>query len=161
MKRAFWMITAAAAVAAGLAVQPVRADNAGVKAGFLTCNVSSGWGFVLGSSRDLNCTYSDNNGTMERYSGRIDKIGVDIGYVHGGVVAWAVIAPTGNVAKGALAGKFVGVTGGATVGVGAGANVLVGGSDRSISLQPVSFEGNVGLNVAAGVAAVSLESATE
>jgi len=155
----FWLAAAAAAVAAVMAGQPARADEAGVKAGFLTCNVSSGWGFVFGATRDLNCTYADNNGSTERYAGHINDFGVDIGYIHGGVVAWAVLAPTANIGKGALAGTFVGVTAGATPGVGGNASVLVGGSDKSISLQPLSIQGNVGLNVAAGVASIVLQAA--
>jgi hypothetical protein len=146
----------AAVVVAGLAGQPASADNA-VKAGALTCDVAGGWGIVFGSTHDLNCTYADNNGQTERYTGRIDKFGVDLGYHAGGIIAWAVLAPTQNVGKGALAGTYVGVTGGAAVGVGAQANVLVGGSGQTISLQPVSVEGMTGLNVAAGVAQIVLK----
>ena len=154
-----WKIgLAAAAIAAGLSMQPAAAQT-GVKAGVLTCDVASGWGIVFGSTRDLQCTYSDNNGTIERYTGHIDKFGVDLGYHGAGVVAWAVLAPTGNIAKGAIAGTYAGVTAGAAVGVGPGANLLVGGSDRTISLQPLSFEGMTGVNVAAGVAQIVLAAA--
>jgi hypothetical protein len=52
-----------------------------------------------------------------------------------------------------------GATASATVGVGLGANVLIGGLDKSIALQPLSVEGNRGLNVAAGVGAISLTAA--
>ncbi len=157
-----WKIGLAAAtviVAAGLSGQPARSQPSGVKAGVLTCNVSSGWGFVFGSTRDLRCTYAPGNGTVEHYTGRIEKFGVDIGYHGGGVIAWAVLAPTANIAKGALAGSYGGATGGAAVGVGAGANVLVGGSQRTISLQPLSIEGTTGINVAAGVAQMTLRPA--
>jgi hypothetical protein len=41
--------------------------------------------------------------------------------------------------------------------VGAGANVLVGGSSKQITLQPVSVEGSVGLNAAAGIGVVELQ----
>ena len=156
MTKKLLLAVAAVAIAAELSGVPARAENAGVKTGFLTCDVGSGWGFVFGSTRDLKCTYSDSNGTTERYTGHIDKFGVDVGYVHGGVMAWAVFAPTGDVAKGALAGAYGGVTGGATVGVGGNANVLVGGNNKTISLQPVSIEGNTGLNVAAGIGAITL-----
>lgn len=134
-----------------------RADHgSGVKIGMLTCNVASGWGFVFGSSRDLKCEFSNPAGHSERYTGQISKFGIDIGYVQSGVIAWGVIAPTSNLAPGALAGDYGGVTGGASVGVGIDANVLLGGFDKSISLQPVSIEGNTGLNVAAGIASMSL-----
>ncbi len=134
---------------------PARAQG-GAQIGTLNCNVASGWGFVFGSSRALRCTFAPASGRAEHYSGSIQRFGVDIGFTQAGVLVWAVLAPTSNLAPGALAGNFVGATGSATVGVGAGANVLVGGSNRTISLQPVSFEGSTGLNVAAGIGAISL-----
>jgi hypothetical protein len=70
-----------------------------------------------------------------------------------------VFAPTANLAPGSLVGDFAGATASATVGVGAGANVLIGGSNRTISLQPLSIEGNTGLNVAAGIASITLHTA--
>ena len=85
---------------------------------------------------------------------RSTNFGVDIGYTQGGVLLWGVFAPSANLAPGGLSGNYVGATGSATVG--AGANVLVGGSNRTISLQPLSIEGNTGLNVAAGIGAISL-----
>ena len=133
---------------------PAQAQG-GAQVGTLTCNVASGWGFVFGSSRALRCTFA-GSGRTEHYAGTIQRFGVDIGFTQAGVLVWAVLAPTSNMAPGALAGNFVGATGSATVGVGAGANVLVGGSNRTISLQPVSFEGSTGLNVAAGIGAINL-----
>jgi hypothetical protein len=140
--------------ALGLA-DPAHADD-GVKAGVLTCNVDSGWGFVFGSSRGLKCTYAAGAKASERYSGNITKFGVDIGYTQGGVIVWVVVAPTTSLAPGALAGDYAGVSGSASIGVGVGANVLLGGFKNSISLQPLSVEGMQGLNVAGGIAAVSL-----
>jgi hypothetical protein len=128
----------------------------GVRIGTLTCSVAGGWGFVFGSSKAIRCTLAPGGGRPEHYAGSINKFGVDIGYTQGGVLVWGVFAPTANLAPGALSGNYVGATGSATVGVGAGANVLVGGSNRTISLQPVSIEGNTGLNVAAGIGAMSL-----
>ena len=144
-------------LAAGLAAQgtPAHAQS-GVRVGTLNCNVAGGWGFILGSSKALRCTFSPGPGHPERYAGSITKIGVDIGYTKGGVLIWGVFAPTNNIGAGALSGSFAGATGSATVGVGAGANVLIGGSNRSISLQPVSIEGNTGLNVAAGIGSITL-----
>jgi hypothetical protein len=130
--------------------------QANVQIGTLTCNVAGGWGFVFGSSKAVRCTFARTAGRPEHYTGSINKFGVDIGYTQGGVLVWGVFAPSGSLAPGALSGNYVGATGSATVGVGAGANVLVGGSNRTISLQPVSIEGNTGLNVAAGVASMSL-----
>ena len=132
------------------------AQAQGVRAGVLTCNVSSGFGFIFGSSKAVNCTFAPAGGAPQHYVGSIDKFGVDIGYTSGGVLVWTVLAPTTSPAPGALAGSYGGATASATAGVGVGANVLVGGSGSTISLQPVSIEGNTGLNVAAGVAALTL-----
>ncbi len=146
------------AAAASLAVvSSASADPTGVKAGVLSCDVSGGWGFVFGSSKDMNCTFSPASGPSERYAGTINKYGVDIGFTKGGVMVWAVFAP-GALASGALAGNYGGVTAGAAVGVGANAHALVGGANN-VTLQPLSIEGQTGLNVAAGVAGVTLTAA--
>ena len=139
-----------------LAVNTPASAEVSVKAGFLTCQVDSGWSFIFGSSRKLHCTYS-GSGRVERYEGDIKKFGVDVGYVQGGVIVWGVLAPTISLAPGALAGDYGGVTAGASVGIGGNVNFLVGGSNNTISLQPLSVEGTQGLNVAAGIAAVSLQ----
>ncbi len=160
MTRKLSLALAAAVVALGAMTWGTPAPaQSGVKAGVLTCNVSSGWGFVFGSSRSLRCTYSPKPGVAEHYAGTIKKFGVDIGYVSSAVIVWGVIAPTADVGPGALAGDYAGVTGSAAVGVGAGANVLVGGSNKQFTLQPVSIEGQQGLNVAAGIGAITLRHA--
>ena len=149
-----------AALASGAAMAQTASLPTGLKAGYLNCNEASGWGFVVGSSRALKCTYTSNSGATERYVGSITKLGVDIGYVSGGVMLWAVLAPTSDPGNGALAGSYVGVTAGASVAGGGSADVLVGGSDRSISLQPISIEGTTGLNLAAGFAGIELKPAS-
>jgi hypothetical protein len=151
--RAVIIVVGSAATAMALNT-PAEAE--GVQVGVLTCNVASGFGFVFGSSRTVNCTLSRRGGPPEHYVGAINKFGVDIGYLQGGVIVWTVIAPTANMAPGALSGRYVGATASATVGVGLGANALVGGSGNSIVLQPLSIEGTTGLNVAAGIAEMTL-----
>jgi len=98
-----------------------------------------------------------NSGLGEHYDGNIAKVGIDIGYTKGGVLIWSVIAPSSDLKQGALEGGYGGVTAGATIVVGGSANVLLGGFDKSISLQPLSIEGNTGLNVAAGIGALNLK----
>jgi Protein of unknown function (DUF992) len=149
-------------IALGLAVALAAAESGGskgttVRAGYLTCHVAAGWGFIFGSSRKLQCAYALQPGYTEYYTGSITKFGADIGYLSSGVILWAVLAPTTNLGQGALAGHYAGATASAAVGVGAGANVLIGGFKNSIALQPVSIEGQNGLNVAAGVVALSLK----
>jgi hypothetical protein len=126
-----------------------------VNVGTLTCNVASGFGFIFGSSKALNCTFS-GLGRIEHYTGSITKFGADIGYTSGGVLVWTVVAPVAVMVPGALGGNYGGATASATVGVGVGANALVGGSNNTVALQPLSIEGNTGLNVAAGIAGITL-----
>jgi Protein of unknown function (DUF992) len=130
--------------------------KATVRAGYLTCYVSSGWGFVIGSSRALNCSYSAKPGYTEFYTGSISKFGVDIGYLRSGVILWTVLAPTTDLGPGALAGHYAGATASVALGVGIGANVLIGGFKKSIALQPVAIEAQNGLNVAAGISELDL-----
>ena len=157
MFRRIGLAVGSLALAIGIAASGGPASAQGsLQVGTLTCNVAGGWGFVFGSSKSVRCTFARAGGRPEHYSGSINKFGVDIGYTQGGVLVWGVFAPSANLAPGALSGNYGGVTGSATVGVGAGANVLVGGSNRTISLQPVSIEGNTGLNVAAGIGSITL-----
>jgi len=157
MLNKFVMGVAALALSGGLAAAEAQ-DTPSVKVGVLTCHVASGWGFVFGSTHELHCAYKPANGPAEHYAGHISKFGVDVGYSEDGVIVWAVFAPTSDLARGSLAGTYAGGTASATVGVGAGVNALVGGSKNSVSLQPVSIEGEAGLNVAAGIGEVRLRS---
>jgi hypothetical protein len=127
-----------------------------INVGALSCHVSGGVGFIFGSSKDLSCVFKRPNGDTERYHGEINKYGIDIGFTTEGRIIWGVFAP-GDIEPGALAGHYGGVTGEAEIGLGLGANVLLGGSSKQIALQPVSFSGGVGLNVAAGIASITLE----
>jgi hypothetical protein len=149
------ILLAGAALAGALALAG-EASADGVKVGTLSCHEASGFGFIFGSSRSVRCVYQGSSGRVERYSGNISKFGVDIGYQGSAVILWTVVAPHSGMPAGALAGSYGGVTGSAAVGVGAGANVLIGGFDRSFSLQPVSIQGNTGLNVAAGIGGLTL-----
>src|SRR4051794_35469375 len=85
---------------------PAHAQG-GVQVGVLTCNVASGFGFIFGSSRAVNCTFSRG---PEHYAGAINKFGVDIGYLQGGVIVWSVVAPTANLGPCSLAGTYAGAT---------------------------------------------------
>jgi len=135
---------------------PAHALDTTVKIGTMACHVSSGWGFVFGSTRELRCVFT-GGGRTENYDGKISKFGVDIGYQQSGVILWAVFAPSTDLKPGALTGNYGGITAGAAAGVGGNANVLVGGSTKSISLQPLSIEGDKGINLAVGIAAISLQ----
>ena len=130
-----------------------------IRTGVLNCDVSAGIGLIIGSQRQVNCLFSpDQPGPQEGYYGTITKFGLDIGATAGGSMVWGVYADTSR-GYGFLAGDYAGASGEATVAVGLGANVLVGGSSRTVALQPVSITGQVGLNLALGVANLSIRPA--
>ena len=148
------------AVAAAVALPiPASAQANRTKVGTLSCDISGGIGLIITSKKDLTCMFTPSQpGPREVYVGSITKFGLDLGATAGGEMVWAVYAPTTRK-FGALAGDYGGATAEATVGVGLGANVLVGGSDRTVALQPVSVQGQAGLNVAAGVTDLRLRPA--
>ena len=128
-----------------------------IRTGVLNCDVSAGIGLIIGSQRSVNCLFTpDQPGyPQEGYYGTISKLGLDVGVTAGGIMVWGVYADT-NRGYGFLAGDYAGASGEATVVAGLGANVLVGGSNRTVALQPLSVGGQVGLNLALGVANLSL-----
>jgi Protein of unknown function (DUF992) len=136
--------------AQNLAVPPF---DPSAKVGMLNCNVGPEVGFIVGGRAQLNCRFSPSGSSYaaESYTGEITTVGLDIGVSKGGKLAWAVFMPTNGPQHGALAGDYAGVSGSAAVGVGVGGNVLVGGSNRSVTLQPFSVEGDTGINLAVGV----------
>jgi uncharacterized protein DUF992 len=149
--------------AAVVALAVASADPAAaqrIKAGLLTCDVSGGIGFIIGSQKQVSCVFAPEfPGPQEVYTGSISKFGLDIGITGGGVMVWAVFTSTTDRGPGFLAGDYVGASAEASIAVGLGANVLVGGSNRTVALQPLSVSGEVGLNLAIGVAELSLRPA--
>ena len=132
-------------------------SKSGVRVGALNCVIEGGVGLILGSKKGMICTFKPSNGRSEKYRGSITRVGVDIGVTGKAYMTWAVFAP-GKLKRGSLAGDYGGAGAEATIGVGLGANVLVGGFKKSVALQPLSVQGQTGLNVAAGVAGLKLRS---
>lgn len=130
--------------------------QSGANVGVLSCTVEGGIGLILGSSKEMVCNFDPANGSEpHHYSGSVGKLGLDIGITNESYISWQVIA-SGDLASGSLAGSYVGASAQATAGVGLGANVLVGGSDESIALQPLSVQGQTGLNLAVGIGTMKL-----
>ena len=158
MTRFFFSLLAVALagfVAAVSSHAPAHAQG-GVKVGLLRCDTIGGTNFIIGSTTDLSCIYSPVDGNRVRYRGEINTYGLDLNFSKSAVMIWSVIAPARNVSPGALTGGYAGARAGVAVGIGVGVNVLFGGGNDSITLQPVSLEGLSGLNLAAGVAKMSL-----
>jgi Protein of unknown function (DUF992) len=128
----------------------------GVKVGGLSCTVQGGIGLIFGSKKAMSCTFQSAAGGAERYTGSVTKIGLDIGVTTKSYIRWAVFAP-GKLKPGSLAGSYAGGSAEATLGIGLGANVLIGGFKKSVALQPLSVQGQKGLNVAVGIAGLTLK----
>ncbi len=148
-------LAAAALLAVGAAP---AAAQARVQAGRLVCTVAPSVSFVIGSVRTMSCTFHPAAAGARRatYQGTVRRFGLDLGVSQGGTLVWGVFAPTRAIETGSLRGTYVGATANATIGVGLGANVLVGGSGQTIALQPLSVEGQTGLNLGAGVSDLTL-----
>jgi hypothetical protein len=144
-----------AAAMAATAIIPADAQPSRVQVGTLACSISAGVGLLVASQRNVSCNFQPDGGPPEAYTGTLTRVGVDVGFTAGGAMVWGVFANTNRYA-GMLTGTYAGATAEATLAAGLGANVLVGGSNRSVALQPLSVQGQVGLNVAAGVGALEL-----
>ena len=153
------ILAAALGVAALLSALPVISTSAVAgPVGQLVCNVSGGAGFVITSSRGLNCEYSPSSGAPpQHYVGTINNFGLTLGDQGPGKLTWGVVSVGGAVGPGALAGTFQGASASASAGQGIGTNALFGGDNGSITFQPLSIQTESGVNVAAGVSSMSLE----
>lgn len=140
-------------------VTVTRTVESGVQVGTLSCTSPGGIGYIVGSSKDLACEYKPMGARypVDAYMGRLGKIGIDVGATGPSVLQWAVIAHSSNIRPGDLAGRYRGASVSAAALIGGGANVLVGGSRQTYSLQPLSFEGQTGLSVAAGLSSLTLD----
>ena len=155
------VVAAAAAMAAALTLLtgPVDAQPSRIELGTLTCSMSSSIGLIVGSQKNVNCIFRGQPGEPEEaYTGTMTTIGLDIGITTGGVIVWTVFANTNRYA-GMLAGRYTGATAEVSIAAGLGANVLVGGSNRTVALQPISLQGQLGLDIAAGIGSLELHPA--
>jgi hypothetical protein len=141
------------AAAALIAVSAADAQQTRVRTGTLRCSVAPGVAVIVGS-RSLACSFRSTHGSRESYSGRLTKVGFNFGVTGRGTLVWGVFEPAGR--HGSLAGAYVGATGEASLGPGIGANALIGGFNDNVALQPLSVQGQTGVNVALGGAALEL-----
>jgi hypothetical protein len=153
------VLAATTAMLSLLAATPgaVRADTPKVAVGTLTCSGHGGVGLIFGSKETMSCKFETaTSGRTFRYRATITKVGLDIGFTGASTLIWTVLGSTTELPHEALEGNYGGVTAGVAIGLGAGANALIGGSNQSVVLQPLSVEGQTGLNLSAGVAGLQL-----
>ena len=126
-----------------------------VAVGTLECRSPGGVSLIV-AYKGYDCRFFSAWGRAYPYSGRLTSLGLQAGVTHDEVLVWRVYAPTSRVDHTALRGNYAGAHAGATFIIGLGANVLVGGSDRTIMLQPISVEAKRGFGFALAGSAFSL-----
>jgi hypothetical protein len=155
MKKLIAAALAASVLLTAAAVPAAAADR--VKVGVLSCDIAGGVGYLIGSEKDVSCTFKPSKGKREHYDGVIRKLGLDVGVTGDTRLEWLVFSASGsNVKKGSLAGTYVGGSGEATFGVGGGANWLIGGSRKGFALQPWSVQASTGVNLTWAFAGLTL-----
>jgi len=151
-----------AVAALAIFVMPASAQSGKpwTQVGMLTCKLNPSIGFIIAGHQSMECRYVPGaGGPPQAYDGALNTVGLSLGVSAGGVLSWAVLAPTDGIPAGALAGEYVGASADAAFIAGVGANVLIGGSNRTVALQPLSVEGSVGASVTAGLSALKLRPA--
>ena len=129
--------------------------------GTLSCEVAGGIGLVIGSSKTVDCQFRQRTGEVERYTGTIGKLGLDVGITGKTYLSWIVVNTSATaIGEGSLAGTYVGASVGASLGFGLGANALIGGNAKNFGLQPLSAQAGTGINIAAGVSRLQLNPAS-
>ena len=143
-------------VAAAVAASAANAELRRIQVGTLTCSLSASIGLIVGSQRNVSCLFRGTSGEPdEPYTGTMTRVGLDVGLTTGSVIIWTVFADT-NRYKGMLTGTYTGASAEMSIAAGLGANVLVGGSNRTLALQPLSVQGQIGLDIAAGIGSLDL-----
>jgi hypothetical protein len=140
------------------AVSVAEDRPAKVRTGTLTCKGQGRIGLLIGSREKLACTYvPSGNRPKRQLVGTVTNVGLDIGVKGPSVMVWGVLGSTTALPSEALRGRFVGAAADASLGLGAGAKVLVGGNSNSVVLQPLSVQGQTGVNLAVGVTGLRLD----
>lgn len=153
------LATATATLCSGIfAAEAQTSGGNKLYVGALSCNVSGSTGFVFGSTKELNCVLIRSGGASEGYTGTIRRFGIDIGFTRAMHVVWHVYSLSENAPIGALQGNYGGTQTSITAGGTAGDNALYGGANNSIVLTSVVVQqGKSGLNLADGIAEMSLQ----
>ena len=128
-----------------------------VQSGTLVCELRGKTNLILYSKRKFDCRFDPaGSRAVESYGGEITNIGADLEVTKTEQIVWLVFAPSADIPAGALAGTYVGGGASAAFGVGLGARAMIGGSENSIALQPLSMSGSTGFGASAGITGLEL-----
>jgi len=151
---AIWLLVPTA----GLSAKEI--SSGGTKIGVLTCKQvpHSRVNLLIHSTADIKCTFdSTAGGSIEHYKGESGiGFGIDVNFKADETMVFTAFSADFKAGTHQLAGKYVGAEASAAVGAGVGARALIGGNNRSISLQP-ALSGSTGVGAAAGLGYLYLE----
>lgn len=131
---------------------PALAQSSGPSTGRLSCTLSSPPAASLTAQKPMECRFRPRRGPLQQYTGIVRGFGLDLASIRNAAMAWRVYGPYARASLGALAGQYKA----AGTGPGTGGHVLTGGDNNEVTLQPLPFQSNRGLNVAIGVTGLEL-----
>lgn len=140
--------------------QQLNATNANsrIYIGALTCNIAGGTGYILGSSKSMDCVLLGKDGvSAAQYSGTINKAGVDIGYTKAMHTIWRVYSLGSDRAPNQIGGTYVGEQGTVAAGGQAGGNWIYGGPNAEIGMVASGIVKDAGYNLAMGIAEMTIK----
>ncbi|TAJ28575.1 MAG: DUF992 domain-containing protein [Reyranella sp.] len=140
--------------------QQLNATNANSRIfiGSLTCNIAAGTGYILASSKKMDCVFLGKDGVSHaQYEGTINKVGIDIGYTKAMHTIWRVYSLGSDRKADQIAGTYVGEQGTAAAGSQAGGNWLYGGQNAEIGMVASGIVQDAGYNLAMGVAEMTIK----
>ena len=140
--------------------QQLNATNANsrIYIGSLTCNIAAGTGYVLASSKKMDCVFLGKDGiSTAQYEGTINKVGIDIGYTKAVHTIWRVYSLGSDRKANQIAGTYVGEQGTAAAGSQAGGNWIYGGPNAEIGMVASGIVKDAGYNLAMGVAEMTIK----
>ena len=135
---------------------PAYSQGSSIRTRVLTCRTSASVGLIVGSRQRLRCQLKTDNGKIQNYTGTIGRLGLDVGVTAGGADGMGGLGQYRQHSLRRARRRLCRGERRRILGAGVGANVLVGGTRKSISLQPLSVEGQVGVNLALGIAKMTL-----
>ncbi|MGY3447995.1 DUF992 domain-containing protein [Bradyrhizobium sp. USDA 4353] len=127
-----------------------------MRVGVLECEGRRTTGKLVMSNARLRCVFRSQGRAPERYVAKVRRYGLDLGLTDETRMAWAVTAPVNDFGRSELGGRYGGVSANAAALVGFGGSFLLRDTDRATQLQPISLQGQTGMNLAAGITEVEL-----
>lgn len=131
---------------------PALAQPSGPPTGRLSCTITGSPTPVVTTQKPMECRFRPRRGPLQLYTGVVRGFSLDLASIRSAAMAWRVYGPYARAPLGALAGAYKA----SGTGPGTGSHVLTGGNNNEVTLLPLPFQGNRGINVAVGVTALDL-----